>query len=898
MKTRLYAFLFFLSALFASNPLFAGWSSVSSTPANWLAAGSGSNLYAADSSSIRASSDSGKTWKSVTGPSGAPYTAFSFFNNNMWIGTQSQGAAYSGNQGGSWTVANTGMLNPLTKIAPQINAIAPLPGSTTGLVAALSLGAIFSSNGGGKWTYPTQGLPDDLTKCFGASCNKHPVYSLVSVTGAILAGTEVGVYRSTDGGINWSANGLTNSKITALSTGGGDIYALADGDGLYKYASSSSAWNRIPDTNPVTNASSGLTGKPVAILAHPNKAGVVFMGDAHGQVLRSSDGGATWEKLSDSTLSSTKIVAFAVPTDQTDMLVAATGNGLYLFDGIAPSTTPPPTPKFSFTIPPITRAPLNTTLVSEVVIVTGLAKAEPISIVGGKYSLNGRPFTDQPGLVANGARLRVQLQSSATPKTSTSATVTINSASADFVVTTMEITRPKDLTEVFTTAPVGAQIRSDGSVLISSTTPVALQSTLPTGIVIETTVGTPLTQNAGTLTFTPQSSGAILTSAPITTTTTGLQITSGTYDIQSTAGGNAIPVGSGASRLTTDTGATSLTISNSGSQTAAFVQSGVVYYQANGATASAKFAAASGTAVYGGETAEVSNSGSLDRIRIGSLVGDKGLPGDPLTLTNVTSDSTIPKLDGNLQRLSNTADLVTVIQEALNSKFGVTSGVASYDKTNGVVTYTVGNKVYRFIPIDAPTIQIGGATASVFAAANPATSASGAYSLASRGIQVSLASSLGYFTDLDTAVKVIDPNGKIRIRSSGALQVTLSGADYTGVPGSNAISGGTIQTPGFQLGSDGYYAFLDSTGAVQVLYPAFADLTVGEQTVKAIEPNGTVSYNGDGTTTMVLLNYPYTLKPGYALIPLPAAHTNDLWWQDGATFYLRYPDDTAQGFTL
>lgn len=894
MKTRLYALLFCLSALFQSSLLFAGWSSVSSTPANWLVAGSGSALYAADSSAIRASSDSGKTWATVTGPSGGPYTALAFFNSKMWVGTQSQGAAYSSNQGASWTASTKNLV--VLGSARQINAFAPLPNSTTGLVAALSQGAVFSSDGGGAWTYPTQGLPATST-CLLGSCPKQPVYTLVGVTGAILAGTEVGVYRSTDGGANWAAYGLAGSKITALSANSGDVYAIAEGDGVYKLASSSATWNRIPDTNPVTNATSGLTGKPVAVLAHPSKAGVVFIGDAYGEVLRSSDGGATWEKLSDSTLGSAKIIAFAMPSDQTDKLVVTTGNGLFLFDGIAPSTTPQ-APKFSFTIPAITRAPLNTTLVSEVVTVIGLTKAESISIVGGKYSLNGRPFTDQPGLVANGARLRVQLQSSASPKTSTTATVTIDSVSADFVVTTIEITRPKDLTEVFTTAPVGAQIRSDGSVLISSTTPVALQSTLPAGIVIETTAGTPLTQNAGTLTFTPQGSGAVLTSTPVTTTTTGLQITSGTYDIQSTTGGNTIPVGSGTSRLTTNTGATSLTVSNSGSQTAAFVQSGIVYYQASGSTASAKFAATSGTAVYGGETAEVGNSGSLNRIRIGSLVGDKGLPGDPLTLANVTSDSTVPNLDGNLQRLDNSATLLVVIQEALNSKFGVTTGVASYDKANGVVTYTIGNKIYRFIPIDVPTIQIGGAVSSAFAAANPATSASGAFSLASRGIQLSLASSLGYFTDLDKAVKIVDPNAKIRLRSSGALQVTLNGANYTGVPGSNAISGGTIQSPGFQLDSNGYYAFLDSTGAVQALYPAFADLTVGEQTVKALEPNGTVSNNGDGTATMMLLSYPYTLKPGYALIPLPAAHANDLWWQDGTTFYLRYPDDTAQGFTL
>jgi hypothetical protein len=48
----------------------------------------------------------------------------------------------------------------------------------------------------------------------------------------------------------------------------------------------------------------------------------------------------------------------------------------------------------------------------------------------------------------------------------------------------------------------------------------------------------------------------------------------------------------------------------------------------------------------------------------------------------------------------------------------------------------------------------------------------------------------------------------------------------------------------------------------------------------------------------MLLGGAYTLRPSYLLMPLPGAHANDLYWQDGAMLYLRFPDNTAQGFTL
>ncbi len=866
MKTRFLSFFYCLLGLFWScSPLFAAsWSSVSTVKPTWLVAGSGSNMYAAGSSAVYASSDSGKTWQSASAPGGSPYAALAFANGQLWIGTLEQGAAYSANHGGSWTASSSGLISPLSKTALQIHAIAAQPGSSTKLVAGAAQGAYVSSDGGSSWKSDSiQGLPTTGTCPF---CIKQAVYALAGFEGSsILAGTANGIYKSTDGGTTWASAGLTGTSVKMLSAGASKAYALTDAGALYK--SSGTAWEPV-------------TVSATTVYAHPSKAGTVFFGTSQGQVFSSTDDGANWTDISDSTLSGA-VNAIAAPADMADNLVVATSAGVFLYGAASAS---------SLVIPPATNVPLNTAITSDEVTITGLQKAVAISIVGGQYSINSGAFTSQPGIVANGARLRVRVTSASAYNASVTATVTVGTLTGSFVATTLKITPVTSLTQVFTTAPPGAQI-VDGKVVFSTPVAATLQTTLPAGALVETVAGSALSTTGGKLTFTDQTGGSSLTFATVGSTTAPL-VASGTYGVQSTVSGNVIPVGGGTNVgvITTTTTQDTMTLNRGSTQTSAFVQSGLVNIQSSGATSS--------TGVYGGETAEVTNLGSLNRVRIGSLSGDQNLPGDPVTVSNVTTDSTIPNLSGNLPRLSNTASLLDVIRDALNVKFGVSTGQVTYDSTNKIVTYTVNGAVYRFIPLGVPTVQIGGSLASRFEAANPASSASGSFSLASRGIQVTLASTLGYFTDLNQALQALDPNAKTRIRSSGALQLTIGGSDYVGIPGSNALGGGTIQTPGFQIDSKGYYAFKDSTGAVQTLYPVFADVSVTDQTVKAIDPAGSASDNGNGTTTMILQGSSYTLKPGYPLIPLPASHASDLWWQDGATLYLRFPDNTAQGFTL
>lgn len=93
---------------------------------------------------------------------------------------------------------------------------------------------------------------------------------------------------------------------------------------------------------------------------------------------------------------------------------------------------------FSF-MPKINQA-LSTTILSNIIGVGGNNIPSPISITGdpgAQYSINGGSFTSSPGTVNAGDSVQVEVESSASNSTLTSCTLTIDSQSATFDVTTL-----------------------------------------------------------------------------------------------------------------------------------------------------------------------------------------------------------------------------------------------------------------------------------------------------------------------------------------------------------------------------------------------------------------------------------------------------------------------------
>jgi photosystem II stability/assembly factor-like uncharacterized protein len=101
-------------------------------------------------------------------------------------------------------------------------------------------------------------------------------------TSIIYAGTDGGIFKSTNGGGNWSASSLANTHITLLAIDPSDpsfIYAGTNG-GVFESADGGASWNAI---------NSGLTNTHVTSLAvDPSGTGIVYAGTDGGGVFKSS----------------------------------------------------------------------------------------------------------------------------------------------------------------------------------------------------------------------------------------------------------------------------------------------------------------------------------------------------------------------------------------------------------------------------------------------------------------------------------------------------------------------------------------------------------------------------------------------------------------------------------
>jgi hypothetical protein len=153
-----------------------------------------------------------------------------------------------------------------------------------------------------------------------------------------------------------------------------------------------------------------------------------------------------------------------------------------------PDTTPNP---FSFS--PRTGVAFNSTIVSNLVAVTGIDAPAPISIAGGTYSIDAGDFGNSAGSVNAGSTVRVGLTSSGAPSTQVCATLTIGGVSAPFCATTASVTENPLVLDADDNGEVDALTDGllifrylsgiTGSALIMGATGIGAKRTAPTALI-------------------------------------------------------------------------------------------------------------------------------------------------------------------------------------------------------------------------------------------------------------------------------------------------------------------------------------------------------------------------------------------------------------------------------
>lgn len=291
--------------------------------------------------SVYASPDKGATWRQsvINSPIWAilfepfdPIGAPSGDSPVVLIATDGQGVLRDVGTG-SW---EPGTESPL--------AVRSLAADTSGnrIYAGADTGIYASDDRGASWQMLFDGLGDGFTQGLAVD----PLNPLV----IYASRWRQGVYRSTDGGQNWEllAGGLFDTQIFDLDARpdtGGVLY-IATPSGIFESVDAGSAWNLL-DT---PKRASEVAIDPV----DPDR---MFASTEGNGIWRSTDGGQTWQRLTNGFGDVSYFVSVAVAGDGSGGVYAGTVNQGYWISndhgdtwtsigviGDPPSNTPPPPP--------------------------------------------------------------------------------------------------------------------------------------------------------------------------------------------------------------------------------------------------------------------------------------------------------------------------------------------------------------------------------------------------------------------------------------------------------------------------------------------------------------------------------------------------------------------------
>jgi photosystem II stability/assembly factor-like uncharacterized protein len=240
---------------------------------------SGGLLVGTSARAVLRSSDGGYSWEEWNiGLQGLYVTSLLPVGNAMLAGTSNCGVFLSIDAGNTWNPPRSYVSDDTSPDVFSQNAYSLLTDSC-GTYYVQNLTSVYRSRDGGEsW----------VRACGGVSSYIHDI--AIHPDSYLLTATDYGVYISYDSGDSWSPADTSSAdlfQVAALAvTPNGTVFGWTDGS-IVRFSDGCSSSERVLDGVDVTALSTGARG-------------CIYVGTYYGGVIGSSDGGDTWNRMTDS----------------------------------------------------------------------------------------------------------------------------------------------------------------------------------------------------------------------------------------------------------------------------------------------------------------------------------------------------------------------------------------------------------------------------------------------------------------------------------------------------------------------------------------------------------------------------------------------------------------------
>ncbi|MEQ1949198.1 MAG: hypothetical protein ABL995_18540 [Bryobacteraceae bacterium] len=208
------------------------------------------------------------------------------------------------------------------------NAIVVDPGNASRIWAGTEDGILLSTDAGSTWTLSNNGLPAFPVSALAASRSTPTVLyaGLSSVVGGQTA-----AYKSTDGGLNWSATGpgtpsvsLGVASLAVDPSNPAIVYAglfARSGPGMMISRDAGASWTAVTAVLPFSTFA--------GIAIDPKTPSIVYAASLNGGVFKSTDTGASWAGINNG-LPGVRLHAIAIdPNNTSTLYVRVRDAGVY-----------------------------------------------------------------------------------------------------------------------------------------------------------------------------------------------------------------------------------------------------------------------------------------------------------------------------------------------------------------------------------------------------------------------------------------------------------------------------------------------------------------------------------------------------------------------------------------